>query len=243
MIGVTILTKHKKNSINDTSLQIFHREKAMLELKGVISDYYNQLKGLLYKLSFEYSETPKYKLAYKDTLSNVYVDSRKTTLSPDGLLWLGSILTYRISELPEKIDGVGGLTFGADPISISTATISNLFSQRLYAFSIRKELKNHGLSNWIEGDFQKGDKVIIVDDVVTTGKSTSLAIQRARDSGLKVIKVFVLVDRQEDNGMQNIRNLDVEVEALYTITDLLELRQNESNRSSESHNNQWAISG
>lgn len=215
----------------------------MLELKGVISDYYDQLKKLLYDLSFEYSETPKFKLAYKDTLSNFYVNSRKTTLSPDGLIWLGSILASKISELPEKIDGIGGLTFGADPISISTATISNLLGQRIYAFSIRKELKNHGLRNWIEGDFQQGDKVIIVDDVVTTGHSTSLAIQRARDSGLKVVKVFVLVDRQEENGIENIKSLGVEVESLYTIKDLMELHNDATHRKSERSHTQWAFTG
>ena len=89
------------------------------------------------------------------------------------------------------------------------------------AFIVRKDPKEHGLKQAIEGDVKQGDNVIIVDDVITTGSSTIKAIQRAREFGLNIIKVIVLVDRQE-GGKANILDQNVDLEAITTKQDLLD---------------------
>jgi len=102
----------------------------------------------------------------------------------------------------QGIKGVGGLTLGADPIANAVAIISYQKGQPINPFVVRKELKDHGIINWIEGNVDPGDSVAIVDDVITTGNSTIQAVQRATDSGLMVKKILILVDREE--GGRNI---------------------------------------
>ncbi|MBF0226329.1 MAG: orotate phosphoribosyltransferase [Desulfobacterales bacterium] len=159
-----------------------------------------ELLQLLCEKSFKYSDEPIFKLV-SGRMSNFYINCKPTTLSPKGLYLVGNLIFDELKDL--DIAGVGGLTFGADPIAISTAFVSQLKNKPIKAFSIRKELKNHGIVNWIEGDMQKGEKVAIIDDVVTTGGSTIKAIERAKIHGLEVVKVVVLIDRQE-GGRENI---------------------------------------
>jgi orotate phosphoribosyltransferase len=92
---------------------------------------------------------------------------------------------------------------GADPIAISTAAAS-ADGRALRWFSVRKEAKEHGRKKLIEGDVTSGAKVVVVDDVVTSGGSTIQAIQKCRDGGLEVLQVLVLVDREEDGGIARI---------------------------------------
>ena len=116
--------------------------------------------------------------------------------------------------------GVGGLTFGADPIAVATAFVSELKAEPIQAFSIRKTQKDHGMIRWIEGDIRPGDRVVIIDDVVTTGGSTIKAIERAQEEGMQVIKVVVLVDRQE-GGLENIRAHVPDISVIITRDDLM----------------------
>jgi orotate phosphoribosyltransferase len=88
------------------------------------------------------------------------------------------------------------------------------------AFSIRKTQKDHGIVKWIEGDMNPGQRVVIIDDVVTTGGSTITAVERARSEGLEVIKAVILVDRQE-GGLENIREQVTDVTAIITRDDLM----------------------
>ena len=121
---------------------------------------------------------------------------------------------------------------GAIPIADAVSYLSYLEGRGLpvrgtktgiKSFWIRKTPKGHGLKKWIEGDVKSGDRIIIVDDVITTGKSTIEAIQRAREGGLNVVKVIVLVDREEEGGKQAIEKEGVEVGALFTINDLMRI--------------------
>jgi orotate phosphoribosyltransferase len=118
------------------------------------------------------------------------------------------------------VDGIGGLTFGADPISIATAFTSGLKGKPINAFSIRKTRKDHGIVRWIEGDIKPGGRVVIIDDVATTGGSTIKAIERARSEGLEVVKAVILVDRQE-GGLENIRKQVDDVSAIVTRDELI----------------------
>jgi orotate phosphoribosyltransferase len=118
------------------------------------------------------------------------------------------------------VQGVGGLTFGADPMAVATAFVSELKGSPIKAFSIRKERKKHGTSQWIEGDMKAGENVVIIDDVATTGGSTIKAIERAESEGLNVVKAIVLVDRQE-GGMENIQQKIPNVTAVITKEELL----------------------
>ena len=103
------------------------------------------------------------------------------------------------------VAGVGGLTFGADPIAVAAAFASELMGQPIQAFSIRKTQKDHGIVRWIEGDLKPGQRVAVIDDVATTGGSTIKAIERAREERPQwVVRAVVLVDRQE-GGLANIR--------------------------------------
>ena len=176
-----------------------------------------ELIRILCEKSFKYSPEPSFKLV-SGKMSHFYVNCKPTTLSPRGMFLVGHLVFAAIQDL--KPDGIGGLTFGADPMAIATAFVSELKATPMNAFSIRKNQKNHGIVKWIEGDMTPGQRVVIIDDVVTTGGSTIQAIQRARSEGLEVIKAVILVDRQE-GGLENIREHVTDVTAIITRDDLM----------------------
>ncbi|MDY0361251.1 MAG: orotate phosphoribosyltransferase [Desulforegulaceae bacterium] len=162
----------------------------------------NQLIELLKKYSVKYSETEDFTLA-SGKKSKFYVNCKPTVLRPEGLYLIGNLVLNEVLDL--KIDAVGGLTFGADPVSVAASFASYYSKKPFKAFSIRKEKKDHGISKWIEGDLKKGERVAIIDDVATTGGSTIKAIERAKSEGLEVIGAIILVDREE-GGIENILN-------------------------------------
>jgi len=184
----------------------------------------SSIKGKLIKIlnekAFQYNEKPIFKLV-SGMMSNYYVDCKMVTMDPMGMFIVGNV----VNEIIERymVDAVGGLTFGADPIAMATAYASNLYGKRIKAFSIRKELKNHGIKKWIEGNVKEGDKVCIVEDVATTGNSAIRAINKAREEGLIVEVVVVLVDTHR-GGMESIKEIVENVYSVVTITDLIEAR-------------------
>jgi len=179
--------------------------------------YKEELIALLCEKSFQYSPEPKFKLV-SGRLSKFYVNCKPTILSPRGMFLTGHLVFDAIKDL--GVQGVGGLTFGADPIAVATAFASELNRQPIQAFSIRKTRKDHGIIRWVEGDVHPGEPVVIIDDVATTGGSTIKAIERAREEGLKVVKAVILVDRQE-GGVENIRAHVADVTAIITRDALL----------------------
>lgn len=176
-----------------------------------------RLIELLCTKSFKYSELPTFKLA-SGTMSQFYVNCKPVTLDPEGMVLIGNLMFDEIRN--SDCTGVGGLTFGADPIAVATAFASYLQKRPIKAFSIRKEQKDHGMIKWVEGDISKGEKVVILEDVVTTGGSTIKAVERARTQGLDVIQVVTLVDRQE-GGVEKIREHVKKVSAIVTREDLM----------------------
>lgn len=179
-----------------------------------------ELIRILCEKSFKYSDTPTFKLA-SGNMSHFYVNCKPTILNPRGMFLTGHLVFDAIRDL--DVDGVGGLTFGADPIAVATAFASGLENKPVNAFSIRKEQKDHGIIKWVEGDMKKGDHVVIIDDVVTTGGSTIKAIERARAEGLIVERVVCLIDRQE-GGVDNIKNLVEDVISVITRDELMAAR-------------------
>jgi len=177
----------------------------------------NELVEMLCQKSVRFTAAPTIKLV-SGRMSRFYVNCKPTILDPYGMFLVGHLVFDALRHL--KPAGVGGLTFGADPIAIATAFASHLKQEPVKAFSIRKEKKDHGIVKWLEGDLEKGSRVIIIDDVATTGGSTIKAITRARAEGMDVIKAIVLVDRQE-GGLENIQKEVPDASALITREELL----------------------
>ncbi|MFH1542334.1 MAG: orotate phosphoribosyltransferase [bacterium] len=122
--------------------------------------------------------------------SDFYVDCRKVTLHPQGAKLIGKLVLEKIKGL--KVDAVGGMTLGADPIIGAVITLSDI-----PGFIVRKKAKEHGTQQKIEGIIAKGFNVVIVEDVSTTGGSALQAIEAVEAIGAKVVKVISVVDRQE----------------------------------------------
>ena len=132
-----------------------------------------QLLQLLAQHSFQYSADPVFTLA-SGRKSRYYINCKKTTFMPEAMLLLGGLFFERIKAVEgregERIDAVGGLTLGADPITYAIAYHSALQRMPIQAFSVRKEPKGHGAQKWVEGFDQAGARVAIIEDVVTTGE-------------------------------------------------------------------------
>ncbi len=177
-----------------------------------------ELVALLRKKSFQFSEEPVFKLV-SGRLSRFYINCKPTTLSARGMYLIGHLVFEEIKDL--DVVGVGGLTFGADPIAVAAAFVSELKGRPISAFSIRKNQKDHGIVRWIEGDLKPASRVAIIDDVATTGGSTVTAIERARAEGMDVVKAVILVDRQE-GGLDNIRQHVADVSAITSRDELMQ---------------------
>ena len=125
-----------------------------------------------------------------------YIDGKQVTLDPQGLLVVGKMILSMLSGL--KVDAIGGPTMGADPIAAAVCMLSSHTGHPIRAFLVRKEAKKHGLQKMIEGPkLQEGDRVVMVEDVITTGGSVLTAIQEVEKLGARVVKVICLVDRNE----------------------------------------------
>lgn len=152
--------------------------------------------------------------------SDFYVDGKQTSLHPRGAYLLGKLLFGMLPRFGE-VDAVGGPTLGADPLATSIALVSSLEGKPLPAFIVRKEAKGHGTKRWIEGqkNLRPGDRVVIVEDVVTTGGSGLLAAEKVESEGYKVVGLLAVVDREE-GAREAIRNAGHRFEALFTKTEI-----------------------
>jgi orotate phosphoribosyltransferase len=136
--------------------------------------------------------------------SDFYFDCKRVTLDPEGASLVADAFLEVIEGLPEKPTAIGGCTLGADPILGAVMMRAYERGQRYSTFYVRKEPKKHGTKQWIENPPAEGTKVVIVDDVITTGRSALLAVDQAEAAGCKVLAVIGLVDR-EQGGAQEIR--------------------------------------
>ncbi len=145
--------------------------------------------------------------------STLYIDARRTTMSPDGLALVGPLGLAAVREAGWHVDSVGGLTLGADPVSYAIAYASTLANDPVRVFTVRKAAKAHGTGRRIEGSFQAGDRVAVVEDVITTGSSALDAVRAVREAGGTVAGVLALVDREE-GGRDALEAEGLEVRAL-----------------------------
>lgn len=171
--------------------------------------------------SFLRSEEPVFRLS-SGKMSNVYFDLRLTTLSPEGQHLIGNLIYDRLKELGLNPRAVGGLTMGADPVASAVAYASYLKGDPIEAFIVRKEPKAHGRGLQIEGNIRRGDDVVVVDDVLTTGGSTIKAVETARETGLNVLAALVVLDRCEQNGKDNVERSGCPLHSILTIKDFEE---------------------
>ncbi|MBI4502093.1 MAG: orotate phosphoribosyltransferase [Gemmatimonadetes bacterium] len=180
---------------------------------------YNELEsdliGLLKDRSLKHGDF----LLSSGRRSSYYIDARKTTMSAAGLQVIGQLGLLRIRSLGWQAQAVGGLTLGADPVAYAIALASRNSPPLLDAFTVRKEAKTHGTAQLIEGCFEKGARVVVVEDVVTTGGSALRAIEAVRSAGGTAVGVLGVVDREE-GGLAAIRSAGIPAEALVSIREL-----------------------
>jgi orotate phosphoribosyltransferase len=152
--------------------------------------------------------------------SDFYIDCRPTTMHPEGLAAIGPLGLHAIGERGWSPTSVGGLTLGADPVSYAIAYASQLAGIPVRAFTVRKEAKAHGTGKVIEGAFESGDRVVVVEDVITTGGSALRAVEAVRAAGATVLGVLAVVDRSE-GGREAIEAQGLEVAALVTAAEII----------------------
>jgi orotate phosphoribosyltransferase len=152
--------------------------------------------------------------------STLYIDARLTTMSPDGLALIGPLGVSALDAAGWAVDAVGGLTLGADPVSYAIAYASALAGTPIRAFTVRKEAKAHGTGRLIEGPFREGDRVAVVEDVITTGGSALRAVQAVRVAGGHVAGVLALVDREE-GGREALEGAGLPVVSLARASEIV----------------------
>lgn len=152
--------------------------------------------------------------------STLYIDARLTTMSPEGLVLIGELGLGALERSGWNVQAVGGLTLGADPVAYAISYASMLSARPIRAFTVRKEPKGHGTGRIIEGPFQTGDRVAIVEDVITTGGSALKAAEAVRANGGTVVGVLAVVDREE-GGRAALESQGLPVIALTKAVDIV----------------------
>jgi orotate phosphoribosyltransferase len=160
---------------------------------------YSPRQDLLRLLAYKSFRLGEFKLSSGGT-SDYYIDCRITTLDAKGARLTGEVFSDEIRQRGWKPQAIGGLTMGADPIVTAVSVVSG----DLNGFLVRKAEKQHGTGQRIEGFREKGARVVIVDDVCTTGASTVQAIEVAREFGFAIVGVMCLVEREEAKGRPSV---------------------------------------
>ena len=156
-------------------------------------------QDLLSLLAYKSFRLGEFKFSSGGT-SDYYIDCRTTTLDAKGARLTGQVFLDEIRQRGWKPQAIGGLTMGADPIVVAVSVVSG----ELHGFLVRKAEKQHGTGQRIEGFREKGARVVIVDDVCTTGASTVQAIEAAREFGFEVVGVMCLVEREDAKGRPSV---------------------------------------
>jgi len=182
-----------------------------------IAETKKRLIDIIIERSFKYSEDPPFTLV-SGRQSNYYFNCKPTTLDPEGMNLIGELVFEMLADT--DVTAAGGLTLGADPIANALAVISFQKGRPIKSFVIRKDIKDHGTKSAVEGNVQPGERVAIIDDVITTGGSTITAIERAREAGLVIDRAIALIDREE-GGRGNIMKHVSRVDAVLTRTEIM----------------------
>ena len=194
-----------------------------------------RLLEILLATSFHSEKEPVFRLA-SGRMSQYYIDCRQALSFAEARALLGALILERLNRIAlESLDAVGGMELGAYPIAIAVSdAIYQKTGRTVRAFVVRKQPKTHGVGDLIAGQVKSGDRCLIVDDVITSGKSTADAIAGACGAGLIVDRAIVILDRQEAGGRSMIENLGVRCESLFTFADLISAAETTTSKASES---------
>jgi orotate phosphoribosyltransferase len=152
--------------------------------------------------------------------SSIYVDARLTTMSPEGMVLIGSSALALFNDEGWDVDAVGGLTLGADPIAYAISHESANTASPIRAFTVRKQAKMHGTGKAIEGPLRPRDRVMVVEDVITTGQSALNAIDVLLRAEIQILGVLAVVDREEE-GRERIEAAGYPVRSLTRLSEIL----------------------
>ncbi len=152
--------------------------------------------------------------------SRWYIDCRRTTMHAEGLALIGALGLAAIRDAGWAPAAVGGLTLGADPVAYAIARASHDAPPAVHGFTVRKQAKAHGAGRRLEGCFEPGMPVVVVEDVITTGGSALEAAAAVRDVGGQIVGVFAVVDREE-GGREAIAAAGYAVQSLLRGSELL----------------------
>ncbi len=162
--------------------------------------------------------------------SRFYVDLKNTTLHPEGVSRIAELALDLLETRSElRIEAVGGLTLGADPLATAISLEAHRRGQVWPAFLVRKEAKGHGTGKYIEGveNLRAGARVLVLEDVVTTGGSSLQAVERLREAGFLPVAALTVVDR-EQGGAEKLLAQGIELLRLLTIRDVIEAGEGET---------------
>ena len=157
--------------------------------------------------------------AFERTAASFYLDAKQVVLDAHGSMLIGQAILQRLQSLGQMPDAVGGLSIGADPVTSAVVTMAGVQGIAMKGFLVRKEPKEHGTKRFIEGPVEPGHRVVIVEDVITTGGSSLVAIDRAQEFGLIVERVITVIDRLA-GGQEILAARGIPLESLVTIRDL-----------------------
>lgn len=181
-----------------------------------------ELKRRLARLLMRLSYIPGEVTLTSGRKSDYYFDCKQTALHPEGGFLIANLFLDMLHG--RKIDAVGGMTLGADPLVTAVSVLSHLRGRDLPGFIIRKQPKGHGTNQYLEGmkNIPTGAKVALLEDVVTTGGTLITSAQRVRDAGYEIAVVLCVLDRQE-GGRENLASVGLSLEAVFTRQVLVEL--------------------
>lgn len=180
-------------------------------------EFRKRLARLLMRLSYVEGEVT----LTSGRKSDYYFDCKQTALHPEGGWLIGRCFLEMLDGM--ELAGVGGMTLGADPLVSAVSVLSQQEGRPMPAFIIRKKSKGHGTDQYLEGlkNFSEGDRVVLLEDVVTTGGTLITAAQRVRDAGFEIAGVLSVLDREE-GGREKLAEAGLELKSIFTRKELLE---------------------
>jgi len=179
-----------------------------------------ELLRFVFRLSYFREPGKQFRLA-SGRMSDYYIECSATTTHGPAMPLLGQVVHARV---PAGAVAIGGPTMGADPIAAAVTYFSARSTHPLSWFSVRKSAKEHGARRWLEGSAERGDAVVVVEDVITSGGSVIDAVRKCTEEGLRVLRAVVLVDREEDGGRSRVEKALAEVgagfDAIFTRSEI-----------------------
>jgi orotate phosphoribosyltransferase len=151
--------------------------------------------------------------------ASYYLDAKQVVLDAHGSMFVGRAILERLEALGSLPYAVGGMSIGADPVTSAVVTMAGVAGLPLKGFMVRKEAKGHGMQRFVEGPVEPGQRVVIVEDVITTGGSSLVAIDRVQEFGLIVERVVTVIDRLA-GAAETLAGRGIPLESLVTIQDL-----------------------